>query len=71
VPPAPRKQTIEILDFVKEEENKQPFYYETPLLPRESDKTGTRPHELLRQALLKQKLCCGLCHERSKESLAI
>ncbi len=67
---AKKTKTIEISDFVKEEEISS-LYYETPYY-LEPDKTGTRPYELLRQALLKtKKVGVASFVMRSKESLAI
>ncbi|MDQ2863754.1 MAG: Ku protein [Bacteroidota bacterium] len=67
---AKKTKTIEISDFVKEEEISS-MYYETPYY-LEPDKTGTRPYELLRQALLKtKKVGVASFVMRSKESLAI
>jgi DNA end-binding protein Ku len=67
---AKKTKTIEISDFVKEEEISS-LYYETPFY-LEPDKSGTRPYELLRQALLKtKKVGVASFVMRSKESLAI
>ena len=67
---AKKTKTIEIQDFVKEEEISS-IYYETPYY-LEPDKSGTRPYELLRQALLKtKKVGIATFVMRSKESLAI
>ena len=67
---AKKTKTIEISDFVKEEEISS-LYYETPYY-LEPDKTGTRPYELLRQALIKtKKVGVATFVMRSKESLAI
>lgn len=67
---AKKTKTIEIQDFVKEEEISS-MYYETPYY-LEPDKSGTRPYELLRQALLKtKKVGIATFVMRSKESLAI
>ena len=67
---AKKTKTIEISDFVKEEEISS-LYYETPYY-LEPDKSGTRPYELLRQALLKtKKVGVASFVMRSKESLAI
>ena len=64
------KKTIEISDFVKEEEISS-LYYETPYY-LEPDKSGTRAYELLRQALLKsKKVGIATFVMRSKESLAV
>lgn len=67
---AKKTKTIEITDFVKEEEISS-LYYETPYY-LEPDKSGTRPYELLRQALEKtKKVGVATFVMRSKESLAI
>ncbi|MDQ6763145.1 MAG: Ku protein [Bacteroidota bacterium] len=67
---AKKTKTIEISDFVQEEEISS-LYYETPYY-LEPDKSGTRPYELLRQALLKtKKVGVASFVMRSKESLAI
>lgn len=68
---SPKKtKTIEISDFVKEEEISS-LYYETPYY-LEPDKTATRPYELLRQALLKtKKVGVASFVMRNKESLVI
>ena len=67
---AKKTKTIEISDFVKENEITS-LYYETPYY-LEPDKSGTRPYELLRQALLKtKKVGVASFVMRSKESLAI
>src|SRR5664279_431562 len=67
---AKKTKTIEISDFVKEDEITS-LYYETPYY-LEPDKSGTRPYELLRQALLKtKKVGVASFVMRSKESLAI
>lgn len=67
---AKKTKTIEISDFVKEEEISS-MYYETPYY-LEPDKSGTRPYELLRQALIKtKKVGVASFVMRSKESLAI
>jgi len=67
---AKKTKTIEISDFVKEEEISS-LYYETPYY-LEPDKSGVRPYELLRQALLKtKKVGVASFVMRSKESLAI
>jgi DNA end-binding protein Ku len=67
---AVKTKTIEITDFVQEEEISS-LYYETPYY-LEPDKSGTRPYELLRQALTKTKKV-GVANfvMRTKESLAI
>lgn len=65
-----KSKTIEISDFVKEEEISS-LYYETPYY-LEPDKSGARPYELLRQALLKtKKVGVASFVLRNKESLAI
>ncbi|MEO6453673.1 MAG: Ku protein [Ginsengibacter sp.] len=67
---AKKTKTVEISDFVKEEEISS-IYYETPYYV-EPDKSGTRAYELLRQALLKTgKVGIATFVMRSKESLAI
>jgi DNA end-binding protein Ku len=67
---AKKTKTIEISDFVKEEEISS-LYYETPYY-LEPDKSGTRPYELLRAALLKtKKVGVASFVMRNKESLAI
>jgi DNA end-binding protein Ku len=67
---AKKTKIIEISDFVKEDEISS-LYYETPYY-LEPDKSGTRPYELLRQALLKtKKVGVASFVMRSKESLAI
>ena len=67
---AKKTKTIEISDFVKEEEISS-LYYETPYY-LEPDKSGTRPYELIRQALIKtKKVGVASFVMRSKESLAI
>ena len=67
---AKKTKTIEISDFVKEEEISS-LYYETPYY-LEPDKSGTRPYELLREALLKtKKVGVASFVMRNKESLAI
>lgn len=67
---AKKTKTIEISDFVKEEEISS-IYYETPYYV-EPDKSGTRAYELLRQALVKTgKVGIATFVMRSKESLAI
>ena len=67
---AKKTKTIEISDFVKEEEISS-LYYETPYY-LEPDKSGTRPYELLREALMKtKKVGVASFVMRSKESLAI
>ena len=67
---AKKTKTIEISDFVQEEEISS-IYYETPYY-LEPDKSGTRAYELLRQALIKtKKVGIATFVMRSKESLAI
>lgn len=67
---AKKTKTIEISDFVKEDEISS-MYYETPYY-LEPDKSGTRAYELLRQALIKtKKVGVATFVMRSKESLAI
>ena len=67
---AKKTKTIEISDFVKEEEISS-MYYETPYY-LEPDKSGTRAYELLLQALKKtKKVGIATFVMRSKESLAV
>lgn len=67
---AKKTKTVEISDFVKEEEISS-IYYETPYFI-EPDKSGTRAYELLLQALKKTgKVGVATFVMRSKESLAI
>ena len=67
---AKKTKTIEISDFVKEEEISS-IYYETPYY-LEPDKSGTRAYELLLQALKKtKKVGIATFVMRSKESLAV
>lgn len=67
---AKKSKTIEITDFVKEEEIES-LYYETPYY-LEPDKSGTRAYALLREALQKtKKVGVATFVMRSKESLAI
>jgi DNA end-binding protein Ku len=67
---AKKTKTIEITDFVKEEEISS-IYYETPYY-LEPDKSGTRPYELLLEALTKtKKVGVSTFVMRNKESLAI
>lgn len=67
---AKKTKTIEISDFVREDEISS-LYYETPYY-LEPDKSGTRPYELLREALLKtKKVGVASFVMRNKESLAI
>lgn len=65
-----KTKTIEITDFVKEEEIES-VYYETPYY-LEPDKSGERAYALLREALLKsKKVGVASFVMRSKEGLAI
>lgn len=68
---SPKKtKTIEITDFVKEEEIES-VYYETPYYI-EPEKSGVRAYALLREALLKTgKVGVSSFVMRNKESLAI
>ena len=67
---AKKTKTIEISDFVKEEEISS-IYYETPYYV-EPDKSGTRAYELLLQALAKTgKVGIATFVMRSKENLAV
>ena len=67
---AKKTKTIEISDFVKEEEISS-IYYETPYY-LEPDKSGTRAYELLLEALKKRKkVGIATFVMRSKESLAV
>jgi len=67
---AKKTKTIEISDFVKEDEISS-IYYETPYY-LEPDKSGTRPYKLLLQALLKtKKVGVASFVMRNKEALAI
>ena len=67
---AKKTKTIEISDFVKEEEISS-IYYETPYY-LEPDKSGTRPYKLLLEALIKtKKVGVSTFVMRSKEALAI
>ena len=67
---AKKTKTIEISDFVKQEEIES-LYYDTPYY-LEPDKSGTRPYELLRQALIKTgKVGIATFVLRNKESLAV
>lgn len=67
---AKKTKTIEISDFVKEDEISS-IYYETPYYV-EPDKSGTRAYELLLQALKKTgKVGIATFVMRSKESLAV
>ena len=67
---AKKTKTIEISDFVKEDEISS-IYYETPYY-LEPDKSGARAYELLRQALQKTgKVGIATFVMRSKENLAI
>jgi DNA end-binding protein Ku len=67
---AKKTKTIEISDFVKEEEISS-LYYETPYY-LEPDKSGTRPYALLLEALKKtKKVGVSTFVMRNKEALAI
>ncbi len=67
---AKKTKTIEITDFVKEDEIES-VYYETPYY-LEPDKSGARAYALLREALMKTgKVGVASFVMRSKESLAI
>jgi len=67
---AKKTKTIEISDFVKEDEISS-IYYETPYY-LEPDKSGTRPYELLLEALTKtKKVGVSTFVMRNKEALAI
>ena len=67
---AKKTKTIEISDFVKEEEISS-MYYETPYY-LEPDKSGTRPYKLLLEALKKtKKVGISTFVMRNKESLAV
>src|SRR5665213_873680 len=67
---AKKTKTIEISDFVKEEEISS-LYYETPYY-LEPDKSGTRPYQLLLDALKKtKKVGVSTFVMRNKEALAI
>ena len=67
---AKKTKTIEISDFVKEEEIDS-VYYETPYY-LEPDKSGTRAYALLREALLKtKKVGIATFVMRNKEALAV
>ncbi|MEO6868763.1 MAG: Ku protein [Ginsengibacter sp.] len=67
---AKKTKTIEISDFVKEEEISS-IYYETPYY-LEPDKSGTRPYKLLLEALKKtKKVGVSTFVMRNKEALAI
>jgi DNA end-binding protein Ku len=67
---AKKSKTIEISDFVNEEEIES-IYYETPYYI-EPDKSGTRAYALLREALLKtKKVGIASFVMRNKEALAI
>ena len=67
---AKKTKTIEITDFVKEEEIES-VYYETPYY-LEPDKSGARAYALLREALVKTgKVGVASFVMRSKEGLAI
>ena len=67
---AKKTKTIEISEFVKEDEITS-IYYETPYY-LEPDKSGTRAYALLREALVKTgKVGIATFVMRSKESLAV
>ncbi|HEY5465328.1 MAG TPA: Ku protein [Hanamia sp.] len=67
---AKKTKTIEISDFVKEEEISS-LYYETPYY-LEPDKSGTRPYKLLLDALKKtKKVGVSSFVMRNKQALAI
>ena len=67
---AEKTKTIEISDFVKEDEISS-LYYETPYY-LEPDKSGTRPYKLLLEALKKtKKVGVSTFVMRNKEALAI
>jgi DNA end-binding protein Ku len=67
---AKKTKTIEITDFVKEEEIDS-VYYETPYY-LEPDKSGTRAYALLREALEKtKKVGIATFVLRSKQALAV
>jgi DNA end-binding protein Ku len=67
---AKKTKTIEISDFVKEEEISS-LYYDTPYY-LEPDKSGTRPYKLLLDALQKtKKVGVATFVMRNKEALAI
>ena len=67
---AKKTKTIEISDFVKEDEISS-LYYETPYY-LEPDKSGTRPYKLLLDALKKtKKVGVSTFVMRNKEALAI
>lgn len=68
---SPKKnKTIEISDFVKEDEISS-MYYDTPYYV-EPDKSGTRPYKLLLEALKKtKKVGIATFVMRNKESLAV
>jgi DNA end-binding protein Ku len=67
---AKKTKTIEISDFVKEDEISS-IYYETPYY-LEPDKSGTRPYKLLLEALKKtKKVGVSTFVMRNKEALAI
>jgi DNA end-binding protein Ku len=67
---AKKTKTVEISDFVKEDEISS-IYYETPYYI-EPDKSGTRAYQLLLEALKKTgKVGVATFVMRSKESLAI
>ena len=67
---AKKTKTIEISDFVKEDEISS-IYYETPYY-LEPDKSGARPYKLLLEALKKtKKVGVSTFVMRNKEALAI
>ncbi|MES2762632.1 MAG: Ku protein [Bacteroidota bacterium] len=67
---AKKTKTIEITDFVKEEEIES-MYYESPYY-LEPEKSGARAYALLKEALLKtKKVGVATFVMRNKESLAI
>ncbi len=67
---AKKTKTIEITDFVNEDEIES-IYYETPYY-LEPDKSGTRAYALLREALVKtKKVGIATFVMRNKEGLAI
>ncbi|MCE3229065.1 MAG: Ku protein [Bacteroidetes bacterium] len=67
---AKKTKTIEITDFVKEDEIES-VYFETPYY-LEPDKSGARAYALLREALLKtKKVGIATFVMRNKEALAI
>lgn len=67
---AKKTKTIEISDFVKEEEISS-LYFDTPYY-LEPDKSGTRPYKLLLEALKKtKKVGIATYVMRNKEALAV